>query len=149
MQRCKHCDVQDSRHCEQDNLRVNGYPGFHENGLKQSHRSRNQHKNYKCLIFLQFVSRCIDWALLVSLWFLRRNSVQIVVRNKQQAKRNNALIRLEPPRRRRRQLKHLGSAARVFGLALRAADRGSRTHTAQRPPGVQQGASGAGSAVNA
>jgi hypothetical protein len=33
---------------------------------------------------------------------------------------------------------------RGLGHALRAADRGSRTHAARRPPGMRQGASGAG-----
>ena len=38
---------------------------------------------------------------------------------------------------------------RVLSLALRAADRGSRTHAAQLPPGVWQGASDAGSVAGA
>jgi hypothetical protein len=42
-----------------------------------------------------------------------------------------------------------GPTARLLSLALRAADHRSRTHTAQRPPGVLQGASSAGPAAGA
>jgi hypothetical protein len=37
-----------------------------------------------------------------------------------------------------------GQTERVLGLALRATDSGSKTHAAQRPPGVLQATSGAG-----
>jgi hypothetical protein len=42
-----------------------------------------------------------------------------------------------------------GQNARVLSLALRAADRRSRTHAAQLSQGVRQGASGAGPATMA
>jgi len=42
-----------------------------------------------------------------------------------------------------------GPATLVLNHALRAADSGSRTHAARRPPRVRQGASGAGPAADA